>query len=84
MEAISKHIKDKKVTGSSQHRFRKRKSCLTFLTAFYDKIISLVDKQQILFILTLEGLLTLSHNVLIQKLINMGKINGQGSGLTTD
>lgn len=43
-EAISKHIKDKKVTGSSQHGFMKMTSCLNNLTAFYDEMTSLVDK----------------------------------------
>jgi len=34
LEAVSKHIRDKKVTGSSQHGFMMRKSCLTNLIAF--------------------------------------------------
>ena len=31
LEAISKHVKDKKMTGSSQYGFTKGKSCLTNL-----------------------------------------------------
>lgn len=43
LESISKHMKDKKVIGSSQHRFRKGKSCLTKLIAFYSEVTSFVD-----------------------------------------
>lgn len=35
LKTISKHMKAKKVMGSSQHRFMKGKLCLTNLTAFY-------------------------------------------------
>lgn len=46
LEAISKHIKDKKVIGRSQHGFMKTKSCLTNLIAAYDEMTSLVDKRR--------------------------------------
>lgn len=45
-EAISKHIKDRKVIGSSQHGFMKMKSHLTNVTAFCDEMTSLVDKRR--------------------------------------
>lgn len=40
----SRHMKDKKVIGSSQHGFNKGKSCLTDLIT-YDEIIGLVDEE---------------------------------------
>ncbi|KAK4829063.1 hypothetical protein QYF61_001868 [Mycteria americana] len=46
------YMNDKNVIGSSQHGFRKRKSCLTNLTAFYDETTSLTFD-------------TVSHNILI-------------------
>lgn len=36
LEAISKHVEDKKVIKSSQHRFTKGKSCLTNLIAMVE------------------------------------------------
>jgi len=38
LEIISRHMKDKKVNGSSQHGFTKGKSLLINLTTFYDDI----------------------------------------------
>ncbi|GAB0207934.1 hypothetical protein GRJ2_003259100 [Grus japonensis] len=43
LEAILKHTKDK-VIGSNQHELVKGKSYLANLVAFYNEIISLVDK----------------------------------------
>ena len=45
-ESISKHMKDKKVIGNSQHGFRKGKSCLTCLIAFYNEEATLVDERR--------------------------------------
>lgn len=42
-ETISKHAKDKKVIGRSQHGFMKRKLCLTKCIALYDETTGLVN-----------------------------------------
>ena len=44
LETISKHVKGKKVTGSSQHGFAKEKSCFTNLITFYNEVTSLLDE----------------------------------------
>lgn len=41
LETISRHIKDKKVMGSSQYKFVKGKSCLTKLITFYNEMTGL-------------------------------------------
>ena len=43
LDTLSKQLEDKKVIRSSQHRFTKRKSCLTNLVAFHDVITGWVD-----------------------------------------
>lgn len=42
LETISRHTKDSKVIGSSQHSFKKGKQCLTSLVTFYDEMTCLV------------------------------------------
>ena len=44
LEAISRHIKDKKTIRSSQHGFAKGKPCLTNLINFYNEMTGLVDE----------------------------------------
>lgn len=41
---ISKYLKDKKVTVSSQHGFMKGKSCLTNLIVLYNEMMSSIDE----------------------------------------
>lgn len=43
---ISKHIKFKKVTGSSQHRLKKEESCQTKPRAFKKGMMSSVDEER--------------------------------------
>ena len=71
LETISKHIKDKNVTGSSQRTFMKGKSHLTNLLAFYDELTGVVDKGRAVNVLSLNlGMAfdTVSHNIVIGKL----------------
>lgn len=37
-------MKEKKITGISQHRFMKEKTCLTNLTVLYEEMISSADE----------------------------------------
>lgn len=45
-ELISSHIRDKKVTGNSQHIFTKGKSRQTNLIPFYNEARSSADKRR--------------------------------------
>lgn len=44
LEGISRYMKDKNMTGSSEHEFRHSKFCLTYLMLFYDEMAGLVDE----------------------------------------
>lgn len=48
------YMNDKNMTGSSQHGFRKRKPCLTNLTASYDETTSMVDGEKELILFNLD------------------------------
>lgn len=44
LKTISRHMKNKKVIGSSQHGFTKEKSFLTSLITFYDELTGLINE----------------------------------------
>lgn len=67
---ISKHIKFKKVMGSSQHRLKKGESCHTNLRAFYNEMTSLVGEGRPVNVVYLDlSMFTVSCNILIGKLM---------------
>lgn len=45
LKTISRHVKEKKITCSSQQRFSKGKSCLSNLISFYNEITVLMDER---------------------------------------
>jgi len=75
LEAISRHMKDKKVIRSSQHGFTMGKSCLTNLINFEDEMTNVVDEGRAVDIVYLDfskALDTVSQMMLIQKLVKYG------------
>ena len=75
LDTISRHMKDKKVMGSSQHGFTKGKSCLTDLRAFDDGMSGCVDEGRAVDVVYLDfqkAFNTLSHNILLGKLRKRG------------
>ena len=72
LEAISRHMKDKKVFGRNQRDFTKRKSCLTNLVTFYNVMPGLVDKGRAVHIVYLDfskAFDIASFKILIEKLV---------------
>lgn len=53
LKAISKYMKDKKVTGRSQHRFSMEIYCLTNLIGFCDKMAGSVHNGRAVELFTL-------------------------------
>ncbi|KAJ7404471.1 RNA-directed DNA polymerase from mobile element jockey-like protein [Willisornis vidua] len=75
LEAITKHVEEKKITGCSQYRVFKGKSCLTNLIAFYDGMAGWVTRDRAVNVVYLDfnkAFYTVSHNTLIDKLRKCG------------
>ncbi|KAK4833057.1 hypothetical protein QYF61_027719 [Mycteria americana] len=60
---IEKHLKNNAILRHSQHGFTKRKSCLTDLITFYDKVTRLMVEGKVAFD-------TVFHSILLDKLSN--------------
>lgn len=70
LRIISKWVEDKRVTGSSEHGFMKRRSCLTDLVAFFGELNQWMRGQQgILYLKFSKAFDTVSHNILRHNLI---------------
>lgn len=79
LEAISRYVKDKKVSKGSQHWFAKGKSCLTNLIAFYDGTAGWIDEERAKDVVHLhfsKVFNTVSHTTLIGK-ARAGWVDGE-------
>lgn len=81
LKTIFRLMKERKVIRSSQHGFSKRNSCLTNLITFYDEgyltkpSTGLVDEGKpvdIVFLDFSKAVNTVSHNMLIERLMEYG------------
>lgn len=78
LQPISKQMKVKKEAVNSRHGFSKDISCLIHLTAFDNKTIGFVDREEQWVSLTFnKALNTVSHNIPVSKLEHYG---GQSDG----
>ncbi|KAJ7408435.1 RNA-directed DNA polymerase from mobile element jockey-like protein [Pitangus sulphuratus] len=67
---IEKYLKDNAVISPSQHRFMRRKSCLTNLISFYGDVTHLVDEGKpvhVIFSDFSKASDTVSHSILLDK-----------------
>lgn len=70
VEAMYKHVKNKKVTWNTLHSFTKDKSCLTNSMTFYDEVTGLVDvgTAVAVYLDFSKAFGIISHSILIVKL----------------
>jgi len=72
LEIIFKHTENRRVVGSGQHRFMNAKSVLTNLIAFCDELSGMMHEVRavaIVYLLFNKAFNTVSHNILIDKLM---------------
>ncbi|KAK4816776.1 hypothetical protein QYF61_022888 [Mycteria americana] len=75
LDSISRHMKDKKVIGDSQHGATKRNSCSTNLITLYDEVTGLVGEGRAVDIVCLDfskAFNCMFRKILIEKLLKYG------------